>query len=162
MDYLRKTVKEIYNSDEVQFEWLSTLHEDQYAKDRRVMFVYSIFAGVAIVISCMGLFGLSLFDIRRRYKEIGVRKVNGAKVKDIWRLLFRKYILVLLAAFAVATPLAVFFITSYTEGFVVKATIGVGIFVLALLVVALISMGTMFWQVNRAARINPAEVIKSE
>ena len=162
LDYLRKTVKEIYNSDEVQFEWLSTLHEAQYAKDRRVMLVYSVFAGVAIVISCMGLFGLSLFDIRRRYKEIGVRKVNGAKIKDIWQLLFRKYVVVLLAAFAVATPLAVYFITSYTEGFAVKAPLSVGIFVLALLMVALISMGTMFWQVNRAARINPAEVIKSE
>ena len=160
--FLRKLKQDFYGADDVEYSWLSEELDQLYESDRQVMLIYSSFAGVAIVISCMGLFGLSLFDIRRRYKEIGIRKVNGAKVKDIWQLLFRKYVVVMLAAFAVASPLAVYFVSSYTEGFAVKAPLGIGIFVLALLLVALISMGTMFWQVNRAAKINPAEVIKNE
>ena len=160
--FLRNLKEDIYGVPDLEYAWLQEDIDKLYEADCQVMQIYTSFAGVAIVISCMGLFGLSLFDIRRRYKEIGIRKVNGAKVKDIWLLLFRKYVLVLLAAFAVASPLAVYFITSYTEGFAVKAPLGVGVFVLALLLVAIISMGTMCWQVNRAALINPAEVIKSE
>ena len=121
-----------------------------------------IFAFIAIAISCLGLFGISLFDIRQRYREIGIRKVNGAKIKDLYRLLFRKYVMVLVAAFVVAIPIAYYLITLYTQDFVVKAPIGIGIFIIALLVVSIISLGTLFWQVHKAANINPADVVKSE
>ncbi|MBO5381822.1 MAG: FtsX-like permease family protein, partial [Bacteroides sp.] len=133
-----------------------------YKEDRKVTTIYNIFAVIAIIISCLGLFGISLFDIRQRYREIGIRKVNGAGMKDLYRLLFRKYFIVLGISFVVATPIAYYFIYQYTADFVIKAPIGIGIFVVALLLVALISLGTLFWQVRKAANINPADVIKSE
>lgn len=117
---------------------------------------------VAIAVSCLGLFGLSLFDVRQRYREIGIRKVNGAQLKDIYRLLFRKYMFLLLVSFAVSIPIAVAVIIRYTENFAVKAPLGAGIFLWSLLLVSVISLGTLFWQVNRAARINPADVVKRE
>lgn len=162
MDYLCQLEKEIYHTEDFTYEWMDNEIARLYKKDRHIARIYSTFAVAAILVSCLGLFGLSLFDIHRRYKEIAVRKINGAQVRDICLLLSYKYLLVLAAAFVVAVPLAIVFIQNYTEGFAVKAAMDAGMILLALLVVAAVSLGTLFWQVNRAARINPAEVVKRE
>lgn len=160
--YLRKTVKEIYNAEDFDYAWLSDRVAEQYAHDRKIATVYSVFAFIAIVVSCMGLFGISLFDIRRRYREIAIRKVNGASLRDLCWLLGGRYLKVLLVSFVVAVPLAWLAIRHYTESFVLKAPLSPWIFVAALLLVAVISLGTVWWQVNRAARINPVDVMKAE
>ena len=162
IDYLKQMVKEATGSDEFVYSWLQDEVDALYDDDRRLTIIYNIFALVGILVCCLGLFGISLFDIRRRYREIGIRKVNGAKIMDLYRLLFRKYVVVLVAAFVVAIPIAYYLITLYTQDFVVKAPIGIGIFIIALLVVSIISLGTLFWQVHKAANINPADVVKSE
>ena len=160
--YLRRTVKEIYGTEEFEYAWLSDVVKAQYAHDRKIATVYSVFAFIAIVISCMGLFGISLFDIRRRYREIAIRKVNGATLRDLYWLLGGRYLKVLLVSFIVAVPLAWVILYKYTEDFVLKAPLSPWIFVVALLLVAVISLGTLWWQVNRAVRINPADVMKAE
>ena len=160
--YLRRTVKEIYGTEEFEYAWLSDVVKAQYAHDRKIATVYSVFAFIAIVISCMGLFGISLFDIRRRYREIAIRKVNGATLRDLYWLLGGRYLKVLLVSFVVAVPLAWVILYKYTEDFVLKAPLSPWIFVVALLLVAVISLGTLWWQVNRAVRINPADVMKAE
>ena len=160
MNYLRKAVKEVYGTEEFDSVWLSDLIKEQYAYDRKITTVYSVFAFVAIVVSCMGLFGISLFDIRRRYREIAIRKVNGASAPDLYRLLGSKYLKVLLASFVAAVPLAWLIINHYTSGFVLKAPLSPWIFIVALLLVATVSFGTLWWQVSKAVRINPVEVIK--
>jgi len=110
----------------------------------------------------LGLFGISLFDIRRRYREVAIRKAHGAGMKDLYQLLFKKYLAVLGASFVVAVPIAYYLIHQYTADFVVKAPVGIGIFVISLLLVALISMGTLWWQIRKAANIDPATVMKRE
>ena len=162
LEYLRKTEQEIYGSEDFEYQILEENIRKIYDTDRRVASVYTLFAAIAILVSSLGLFGISLFDIRQRYREIGIRKVNGAQKKDLYRLLFRKYLWLLGVAFIIAIPVAITFIYRYTENFAVKAPLGIGIFLLAIAIVAVISMGTLFWQVNRAAQINPAEVIKRE
>ena len=162
LDYLRKTVKEIYGTEEFEYAWLSDVVKAQYAHDRKIATVYSVFAFIAIVVSCMGLFGISLFDIRRRYREIAIRKVNGATLRDLYWLLGGRYLKVLLVSFAVAVPLAWVILYKYTEDFVLKAPLSSWMFIVALLLVAVISLGTLWWQVNKAARINPADVMKAE
>jgi ABC-type antimicrobial peptide transport system permease subunit len=162
IDYLKKVTQEIYNTEDFSYTWLKDDVLDIYKKDRQITIIYLVFAFIAIAISCLGLFGISLFDIRQRYREIGIRKVNGAKIKDLYRLLFRKYVVVLVAAFVVAIPIAYYLITLYTQDFVVKAPIGIGIFIIALLVVSVILHGTLFWQVRIASNINLADVVKGE
>jgi len=133
-----------------------------YAADRRMAMLYTSFAFIAIVVSCLGLFGISLFDIRQRYREIAIRKVNGAMLKDLYVLLLRRYVGMLLLAAVVAVPLAWLAIHYYTADLVVKAPVTVGLFLTAFLIVAVISVATLLWQVNKASRINPSEVMKSE
>jgi len=162
IDYLKKIEMEIYNNDDFAYTWLKDDVLALYEDDRQVTIIYSVFALIAIAVSCLGLFGISLFDIRQRYREIAIRKAHGAGMKDLYQLLFKKYLAILGASFVVAVPIAYYLIHQYTANFVVKAPIGMGIFVLALLLVAVISMGTLYWQIRKAANIDPATVMKSE
>ena len=162
IEYLKGVVKEIYGTEDFKYTWQKDELLALYENDRQVTIIYSVFALIAIVISCLGLFGISLFDVRQRYREIALRKVHGAGMKDLYQLLFKKYLLVLGAAFVVAAPLAYYLIHQYTADFAIKAPMGFGIFVIGLLLVALISMGTLYWQIRKAANINPAIVMKRE
>ena len=155
-------MKGIYGAEEFTYTFLEDDVKALYKEDQKIASIYNIFALIAIVVSCLGLFGISLFDIRQRYREIAIRKAHGAGMKDLYQLLFKKYLAVLGASFVVAVPIAYYLIHQYTADFVMKAPIGMGIFVLALLLVAVISMGTLYWQIRKAANIDPATVMKSE
>ena len=162
IDYLGNMIKEMTGSSDFVYSWLQDEVDTLYDDDRRLTVIYNIFALVGILVCCLGLFGISLFDIRRRYREIAIRKAHGAGMKDLYQLLFKKYLAVLGASFVVAVPIAYYLIHQYTADFVMKAPIGIGIFVLALLLVAIISMGTLYWQIRKAANIDPATVMKRE
>ncbi|RHU23328.1 ABC transporter permease [Parabacteroides sp. TM07-1AC] len=147
-----------------EFEY--TFVEDEisamYEKDRLVARIYSVFTLISILISSMGLFSLSLFDIQQRYKEIAIRKVNGATVETIINLLLRKYYRLLGLSFIIATPLSWLAITKYMENFANKAPLSWWIFAVAFLITACISLLTLIWQIRKAARTNPAISIKTE
>ena len=161
-DYLRQTVQEVYHSDDFAFTPLADQVAAIYDDDRRVAWVSTAFALMAIVVSCLGLLGVSLFDLRQRYREIAIRKVNGAKRGDLYRLLFRKYAVVLGAAFVVSVPVAWYIVHRYTADYVVKTPLQWWMFLAALAVVALLSLGTLWWQVRRAASANPVDSLKRE
>lgn len=162
ISYLKKIEKEIYNTEEFEYYWQKDKVADMYDKDRQVMGIYMFFTFIAIVISCLGLFGLSLFDIRQRYREIAIRKVNGASNYMICLLLLRKYIIVLAGAFLIAMPVSFYLINLYTQNFVVKTPIGIGIYLITLILVALVSLGTLLWQIRKATMINISETMKTE
>ncbi|WP_299235421.1 ABC transporter permease [uncultured Bacteroides sp.] len=162
IDYLRKTEKEIYNSDDFTYKWADDIVAEMYQKDKETAHIYTVFSYIAIVISCLGLLGISLFDIRRRYREIAIRKVNGAKPKDLYIILGKSYMLNLVLAFVVAAPVSWIVIYYYTASFVEKAPVTFGLFVIPLLIVLILSMLTLYYQINKAAHINPAEVMKNE
>ena len=162
IDYLRKVEKEIYNSEDFTYKWADDIVAEMYQKDKETAHIYTVFSYIAIVISCLGLLGISLFDIRRRYREIAIRKVNGAKPKDLYILLGKSYMLNLVLAFVVAAPVSWIVIYYYTASFVEKAPVTFGLFVIPLLIVLILSMLTLYYQINKAAHINPAEVMKSE
>lgn len=162
IDYLRKVEKEVYNSEDFAYKWADDIVAEMYKEDKKTAQIYTVFSYIAIVISCMGLLGISLFDIRRSYREIAIRKVNGAKPKDLYILLGKNYMLNLLLAFVVAAPVSWIVIYYYTASFVEKASVTFGLFVIPLLIVLILSMLTLYYQINKAAHINPAEVMKSE
>ena len=126
------------------------------------MNIYLTFAGLAIVVSCLGLFGLSLFEIRLRYREIALRKVHGAQTKEIVKLVLKRYLIILGVSALIGFPLAAWIIHQYMADYAFRTQLSWWIFALALVIVAIISAGVLFWQVRKAANINPADVVKSE
>ena len=162
IDFLRNLEYKVYGSEDFEYTFLEDDIKAMYTQDRQTATIYSIFAGMAIIISSLGLLGISLFDIRQRYREIAIRKVNGASAKDLYRLLFRKYITVLIIAFVIAIPLACYLINTYTQDFAVRAPVSIDIFIISLLLVIIISLGTLAYQVQKAAHINPTQIMKTE
>ena len=153
---------EVAGEGEFEYSFLEDEIAKRYENDRRIVRIYLTFAALAIAVSCLGLFGLSLFEIRLRYREIALRKVHGAKVSDIVRLLVKRYLILLGVSALIAFPIAVFFIQKYMEGYAYRTPLSGWIFLLALLIVAFISGSVLFWQIRKAASINPAIVMKSE
>lgn len=157
---------EIYREVNDNAEFTYTLLEDDiarlYEEDKRISNVYILFAMLAILISCMGLFAISLFDIRQRYREIALRKVNGATSKEIMRLLLKKYVLLLAAAFVVAVPIVMVVISDYLKDFAHKAPVSWWLFALSLVVVSAVSVLTLVWQIKKAIKVNPVESLKTE
>ena len=162
IDFLRNLEYKVYGSEDFEYTFLEDDIKAMYTQDRQTATIYSIFAGMAIIISSLGLLGISLFDIRQRYREIAIRKVNGASAKDLYRLLFRKYITVLIIAFIIAIPLAYYLINTYTQNFAVRAPVSIDIFIISLLLVIIISLGTLAYQIQKAAYINPTQIMKTE
>ena len=162
IDFLRNLEYKVYGSEDFEYTFLEDDIKAMYKQDRQTATIYSIFAGMAIIISSLGLLGISLFDIRQRYREIAIRKVNGASAKDLYRLLFRKYITVLIIAFVIAIPLAYYLINTYTQDFAVRAPVSIDIFIISLLLVIIISLGTLAYQIQKAAYINPTQIMKTE
>ena len=162
IDFLRNLEYKVYGSEDFEYTFLEDDIKAMYTQDRQTATIYSIFAGMAIIISSLGLLGISLFDIRQRYREIAIRKVNGASAKDLYRLLFRKYITVLIIAFVIAIPLACYLINTYTQDFAVRTPVSIDIFIISLLLVIIISLGTLAYQIQKAAYINPTQIMKTE
>ncbi len=160
--YLKQVYAEAIGSGEFEYSLVTDEIAKLHAEDRKVMLVIITFALIAVGISCLGLFGLSLYDIRQRYREIGLRKVHGAQVGDIYRLLIKKYVYVLLLAYLIGSIVAYLSIERYMETFVHRAPLSLWIFLVAGVLVALVALLTLYEQVRRASRINPADVIKRE
>lgn len=160
--FLQSLHEEVIGKGDFTYSFVEDEIARLYDEDQRTTRIYVTFAILAICVSCLGLFGLSLYDIRQRYREIALRKVNGAAGWQIALLLVKKYLYILGAAFAVAIPLAYYIINDYTKDFAVKAPIGIGIFAAGFVLTILISLGTLLWQVRKAVRLNPGLIMKNE
>ena len=121
-----------------------------------------LFTALAIFISCLGLFGLSAYIAESRIKEIGVRKVLGASVLNITKLLSVDFIKLVIISIIIATPVAWFAMNKWLEEYNYRIKIGWGIFVLAGILAILIAVITVSFQAIKAAVANPAESLKSE
>ena len=133
-----------------------------YKQETRLELIYKIFAGIAIFISCLGLYGLVSFMVAQKTKEVGIRKVLGAGTSNIVYLFSKEYVLLVGIAFAVATPFAWYFMNNWLDGFAYRINIGFGIFVLAAAVSFFIALLTVGYRAVRAALVNPAESLRTE
>lgn len=136
--------------------------ERLYKADKQTAIVYTFFAFMAIFISSLGLFALSMFDIQQRYREIALRKVNGATIKEMLPLLLKKYTRILIVSYLIAIPISYWGISVYLEGYAYKANISWWLFAVSAIIVSGISISTLYYQVKKAANINPAKIMKTE
>jgi putative ABC transport system permease protein len=134
----------------------------QYASDQLFGKVFTIFAGFAIFIACLGLLGLSLFATAQRTKEIGVRKVLGASVSNIVMLLSKDFIKLVVIALVIASPVAWYIMHTWLQDFAYRINISWWIFFAAGLLAVLIALATISFQAIRAAIANPAKSLRTE
>ncbi len=121
-----------------------------------------VFAGLAIFISCLGLFGLAAYVAEQRTREIGIRKVLGASISQVWLLLSRDFILLVLISCVIASPIALYFLTGWLRKYDYRISIGPGVFVLSAALALLITLMTVSFQSVKAALMKPVKSLRSE
>ncbi len=143
----------------------SFLDEDfgnMYSAEQRLGKIFTVFAGLAILIACLGLFALTSFTAEQRTKEIGIRKVLGASVSSIVLLLSKEFGKLIIIAFVLAAPLAWYGVEWWLKSYTYKAEIGILVYLLAGVSAFLVAWITMSFQSFKAASNNPVKSLRSE
>lgn len=154
--------KEIVPGDDFEYEFLDEHFAELYRADNTVSEIVGILAGLAILISCLGLFGLASFSVEQRVKEIGVRKVLGASVAQIVNLISQDFIKLVLIAFVIASPLAWYAMNKWLADYAYRIDIPWWVFVLAGILAIAIALLTVSFQSIKAALKNPVKSLRSE
>jgi putative ABC transport system permease protein len=154
--------KEISPDKPFDYTFLDQDVAKQYESYQRWMSIMGLATGFAILISCLGLFGLAGINAVNRTKEIGIRKVMGAELSNIFILLNRQYIGLSMLAFALAAPVSWFIMNKWLSDFKFKITVGWELFALSMAAGLLVALITVSYHAIKAALVNPAETLKYE
>ncbi len=147
---------------EFDYEFVDEVYAESYESEMTVSALVKIFASISIFISCLGLFGLSAFTAEQRSKEIGVRKVHGASVKQLVLLLSKDYGMLMIFAFIVAVPFGYYFGNSWLEGFEFRTSLSPVLFIIAGAGTFAIGALTVGIKSLQAAKVNPVNILKDE
>ena len=160
------TIEKIYKANFPNLPFNYDFVDEEYAQnfiaEERIASLSSVFTLLAILISCLGLFGLTSFVAEQRTKEIGVRKVLGATVTNLWMLLSKDFIILVGIALLLAVPLTYYFMSDWIEKFSYRTDISIQVFLIAGFGAILITMITVSFQAIKAAIANPVNSLRSE
>ncbi|MDO6435160.1 ABC transporter permease [Flavitalea sp. BT771] len=156
----------IFNKYNPAFPYSYTFADERYAAKFKLEVLIGklagLFAGLAIFISCLGLLGLAAYVAERRTKEIGIRKVLGASVSQVWLLLTKDFLLLVVVSCVIASPLAFYFLHGWLAKYDYRISIGAGVFILAGLMAVVLTILTISFQAIRAATENPVKKLRAE
>jgi ABC-type antimicrobial peptide transport system permease subunit len=159
-------VETIFKKYNPNYPFIYRFVDEDYARkfksEQRTGTLAALFAGLTIFISCLGLFGLAAYMAENRIKEIGVRKVLGASIFSITKLLSQDFLKLVLVAFLIASPLAWFFMNKWLQGYEYRIQIEWWVFLLAGVASALIAVATVSYQSIKAALANPVRSLRTE
>jgi putative ABC transport system permease protein len=162
IEEIKATASGISPAFPVEISFFDQAVENLYQSELQFRRTFSLFAGSAIVICCMGILAMSLFACQRRIKEIGIRKVNGAKVSEVIAMLNKDFVKWVAIAFVIATPIAYYTMNKWLESYAYKTELSCWIFALAGILALGIAVLTVSWQSLRAATRNPVESLRYE
>ena len=144
------------------FRFVSDVHNKKFNQINRIATICQLFAVLAVLISCLGLFGLASFMVEQRSKEISIRKVLGAPLFTLWRLLTKEFVLLVTISSVIAIPLAFLGSEEWLKSYEYRTPINWWIFLFACLITLVITLVTISFRSIRVAKANPAEILKNE
>ncbi|MFD2573042.1 permease prefix domain 2-containing transporter [Spirosoma soli] len=159
---IEKAWNQVYPDNKFEYSFLDDSIAKLYEKEQKTSQLINTATTIAILISCMGLFGLAMFTAEQRTKEIGIRKVLGASVSSIVTLLSANFLKLVLIAIAIATPIAWYATTQWLEDFAYKITIDWWVFAVAGMLAISVAMLTVSFQSIKAALMNPSKSLRTE
>ncbi len=159
---IEKTYREVYPASDFDYYFLDEHFNEQYRADQQFGTVFTTFALITIFVSILGLFGLALYEIQQRIKEIGIRKVLGASAPTIIRLLAKDFMKLIFISVIVALPLAYFGMDAWLSSYAYRIEISWYLFVLPAVVLLVVALGTIIGQTIKVARRNPVDALRYE
>ncbi|HKL38872.1 MAG TPA: ABC transporter permease [Bacteroidales bacterium] len=162
LEFIRGKWGKFVSATPLDYSFLKNDWEAKYRQEQKVGTLFKAFSLLAIVISCLGLFGLASFMAAQRTKEIGVRKVFGASIPQILKLLSKEILILIAIATGIGWPLGYYFMNEWLQDFAYRIDISWVVFVLASVITLLVALLTVSYRALRAATANPAESLKDE
>lgn len=159
---MEKMWKEINPNVPFEYHFLDETYDAQYKAEMNARNVLSYALLITFIISAAGLFAIAFYSTQRRIKEIGIRKINGAKVTDLLLLLNKDVVVWVVISFLIACPIAYVFLYNWLDDFVVKTSLSWWVFLIAGVLSALVALITVSYQTWRTATANPIESLKTE
>ena len=159
---VEETWKKLAPNQPFSYTFLDQDYARLYNREQQMSHVFQIFSGLAILIACLGLFGLAAFTTQQRTKEIGIRKILGASVSGIVCLLSKDFLKLVLVANLIAWPIAYYAMNQWLQSFAYRINLSIGTFILSGLIALLIALLTVSYQAIKAARANPVEALRYE
>jgi putative ABC transport system permease protein len=146
----------------LDYNFLDESYDQMYKTEEKLSALLSIFTVLSVVVGCLGLFALSAFSAEQRVREIGIRKVLGANVTGIVGLLAKNFLLLVLIACVVASPIAWWAMSSWLDDFPYRVSLGAGTFMIATIAALFIALVTVSFQSIRAAMTNPVRSLRTD
>jgi putative ABC transport system permease protein len=162
ISFLEDTWADIGPGTPFTYTFVDDQYDSLYRYEDRLAGVFKLFTSLAIIIACLGLFGLAAFSAERRSKEIGIRKILGASVANIVKLLTADFLKPVIIGLILAIPITLYVMNIWLTDFAYRIEIGPGIFLAAGLLTILLSLLTISWQAVKSALINPANTLRNE
>ena len=159
---IEKAWKEVYPNDKFEYAFFDQTIAGFYDKEQKTEQLMNTAMLIAIFISCMGLFGLATFTAQQRVKEIGIRKVLGASVGNIVSMLSKDFVLLIVIAILIASPIAYYFMYQWLQDFAYRIPISAWVFLLSGAGAIIIALITVSFQAIKAAVANPVRSLRSE
>jgi ABC-type antimicrobial peptide transport system permease subunit len=145
-----------------EYKFVDDEYAGKFGQEERISKLASFFAIFAVFISCLGLFGLASFVAEQRTKEIGVRKVLGASVSNLWQLLSKEFVLLVLISLVIASPIAYYLLSNWLENYSYRTDIPWWVFAVTGAGALVITLLTVSFQAIKAALINPVKSLRTE
>ncbi len=145
-----------------QYKFVDAEYEHKFNLEVLVGKLAGVFAGLAIFISCLGLFGLAAYVAEQRTKEIGIRKVMGASIAQVWLLLSRDFVVLVVISCIIASPVAFYYLHNWLQKYPYRVSIGAGVFIASGIAAIVITLVTISFQAIKAALANPVKSLRSE
>ncbi len=145
-----------------EYDFMDQLYDSMYKSDQRSGTLFNVFAGIAILISCLGLFGLATYTAQVKVKEIGIRKVLGASVANITTMLSKDFLALVILSLIVVSPVAWYLMNKWLQDYAYRINIQWWVFALAGIAAVLIAFITISFQAIKAALANPVKSLRSE
>ena len=162
IEHLQSVWNTFYAGYNFEYFFLDSDYARLYRRETRLSRIYTTFAIMAILIACLGLFGLTAFSTSRRVKEIGIRKVFGASVFHISLLITKSYFPLIIISFLIAVPFSYLFMNNWLEDFAYRISIGIPVFVITFALIFLVTILTTGSQSLKAALANPVNSLKDQ
>ncbi len=162
LSFIENTWKEVFPDQPYSFTFLKERFNRQFEADEKRGLIFTMFTILAILIACMGLFGLASYMVEQRTKEVGIRKVFGASEGVVVRLISRDFLLLVGISIVIALPVAFYFMSNWLENYVYRTNISIPLLILAALLTIGITFITISYKAYQAAVTNPASSIRTE
>jgi putative ABC transport system permease protein len=162
LDHLQSIWKQRITHRPFEFHFLDEDYQSMYKTEQQTGIVFSTFSTLAILLACLGLFALSAFELVKRTKEIGIRKVLGATVTDLVQLLTKDFLKLVVVAFFIAAPLAWYLSNKWLEDFTYRINLEWWMFIAAGICAALITLITISYQAIKSSFTNPVKSLRTE